>query len=157
MKRKSRNKSESNREGISNESGIALALDPELLQKAIVTQQELKEFEKFVPTVSERPTKKYITCPVDESSASGFGFVIFDTETSCAGKQAEIIQLAAETKQGTSFSRFTTLLLGQTNSKQQQKKKNNNNNNMGWWEEDSASWRQPFPNSSFARMPSIIC
>ena len=108
MKRKSRNKSESNREGISYESGIALALDPELLQKAIVTQQELKKFEKFVPTFSKRPPKKYITCPVDESSASGFGFVIFDTETSCAGKQAEIIQLAAKTKQGASFSRFTT-------------------------------------------------
>ena len=108
LKRKSRNRSESNREGISYESGIALALDPELLQKAIVTQQELKNFEKFVPTFSERPPKKYITCPVDESSASGFGFVIFDTETSCAGKQAEIIQLAAETKQGASFSRFTT-------------------------------------------------
>ena len=50
LKRKSRNKSKSNREGISNESGIALTLDPELLQKAIVTQQELKEFEKFVPS-----------------------------------------------------------------------------------------------------------
>ena len=104
MKRKSRNKSQSNREGISYASGIALTLDPELFQKAIVTQQELKEFEKFVSTFSE----KYITCPVDERSASGFGFVIFDTETSCAGKQAEIIQLAAETKQGASFSTFTT-------------------------------------------------
>ena len=98
MKRKSRNKSESNRERISYESGIALTLDPELFQKAIVTQQELKELEKFVPTFSERPRKKYITCPVDESSSCGFGFVIFDTETSCAGKEAEIIQLAAETK-----------------------------------------------------------
>ena len=94
LKRKSRNKSRSNREGISYASGIALTLDPELLQK-------------FVPTFSERPPKKYITCPVDERSASGFDFVIFDTETSCAGKQDEIIQLAAETKQGASFSRFT--------------------------------------------------
>ena len=153
LKRKSRNRSESNRAGISYESGIALTLDPELLQRAIVTQQELKEFEKFVPTFSERPPKKYITCPVDESSANGFGFVIFDTETSCAGKQAEIIQLAAETKQGASFSRFTTPtkeISPRFSCKQIQ-------NNMGWWEEDSASWRQPFANSSLARMSSIIC
>ena len=108
LKRKSRKKYESNREGISYESGIALTLAPELLQKAIVTQQELKEFEKFVLTFSERPPKKYITCPVDGSSASVLGFVIFDTETSCAGKQAEEIHLAVETKEGPSFSRFTT-------------------------------------------------
>ena len=35
-------------------------------------------------------------------------FVIFDTEKSCGGKQAEIIQLVAETKGGGLFSRFTT-------------------------------------------------
>lgn len=34
-------------------------------------------------------------------------FVIFDTETSCGGKQAEIIQLAAEKERGQCFSRFT--------------------------------------------------
>lgn len=107
LKRKSRNKAESNREGISYETGIALTLDPELLQRAVVTQQELKQFEKYVPTFSERPPKKYIACPVDENSGSGFGFVVFDTETSCGGKEAELIQLAAETKQGASFSRFT--------------------------------------------------
>lgn len=107
LKRKSRNKAASNREGISYESGIALTLDPELLQRAVVTQQELKHFENYVPTFSERPPKKYITCPIDEKSGSGFGFVIFDTETSCGGKEAELIQLAAETKQGDSFTRFT--------------------------------------------------
>ena len=57
MKRKSRNKSASNREGISYKSGITLTLDPDLLQKAVVTPQELKEFEKYVPTFSERPSK----------------------------------------------------------------------------------------------------
>ena len=104
LKRKSRNKAASNREGISYESGIALTLDPELLQRAVVTQQELKHFEKYVPTFSERPPKKYITCPIDENSGSGFGFVIFDTETSCGGKEAGLIQLAAETKQGDLFT-----------------------------------------------------
>lgn len=108
LKRKSRNKSASNREGISYKSGITLTLEPDLLQKAVVTPQELKEFEKYVPTFSERPSKKYITCPDDENSVKSFSFVIFDTKTSCGGKQAEIIQLAAETKEGRSFSTFTT-------------------------------------------------
>ena len=61
LKRKSRNKSESNREGISYESGITLTLDPDLLQKAVVTPQELKEFEKYKSIFSARPSKKYIT------------------------------------------------------------------------------------------------
>ena len=100
LKRKSRNKAASNREGISYESGIALPLDPELLQRAVVTQQELKHFKKYVPTFSERPPKEYITCPIDANSGSVFGFVRFDTETRCGGKEAELIQLAAETKQG---------------------------------------------------------
>ncbi|CAH3174474.1 unnamed protein product [Porites lobata] len=89
-------------------NGITLTLEPDLLQKAVVTPQELKEFEKYVPTFSERPSKKYITCPDDENSVKSFSFVIFDTETSCGGKQAEIIQLAAETKEGRSFSTFST-------------------------------------------------
>ena len=32
--------------------------------------------------------------------------ISFDTETSCGGKEAEIIQLAAQTEQGQTFSRF---------------------------------------------------
>ena len=44
----------------------------------------------------------------DESSAKSFSFVTFDKETSSGGKQAEIIQLAAETKEGRSFSTFAT-------------------------------------------------
>ena len=61
LKRKSRNKSASNREGISYKSGITLTLDPDLLQKAVVTPQELKEFEKYKSIFSARPSKKYIT------------------------------------------------------------------------------------------------
>ena len=32
--------------------------------------------------------------------------ISFDTETSCGGKEAEIIQLAVQTKKGQTFSRF---------------------------------------------------
>ena len=91
LKRKPRSKSASNPEGISYESGITLTLDPDQSQKAVATPQELKEFEKYVPAFSERPSKKYITCSDDESSVKSFSFVIFDKETSCGGKQAEII------------------------------------------------------------------
>ena len=34
-------------------------------------------------------------------------FLIFDTEMSCGGKEDELIHLAAETKQGDLFTRFT--------------------------------------------------
>ena len=107
FKRKARNKSQLNKESLSYESGITLTLDPDLLQKAIATPQEMKDFEKVVPTFRERPPKKYITCPDDETGVEKFEFVIFDTETSCGGIQAEIIQLAAETERGETFSRFT--------------------------------------------------
>lgn len=53
LKQKSRNKSASNREQITYKSGNTLTLDPDLLQKAVVTPQELKEFEKYVPTFSQ--------------------------------------------------------------------------------------------------------
>ena len=66
LKTKSRNKSESNREEISYKIGITVTLDPDVLQKGVVTPQELKECKKYVPAFHERPSKKYITCPDDK-------------------------------------------------------------------------------------------
>ena len=90
MKTKSRNKSESNREEISYKIGITVTLDPDVLQKGVVTPQELKECKKYVPAFRERPSKKYITCPDDKRAfylCYIVIFVIFDTETSCGGSQ----------------------------------------------------------------------
>ena len=66
LKTKSRNKSESNREEISYKIVITVTLDPDVLQKAVVTPQELKECKKYVPAFRKRPSKKYITCPDDK-------------------------------------------------------------------------------------------
>ena len=78
MKKKSRNKSELNREQTSYESGIALTLDPDLLKRANVTQETMKEFEKSVPAFICRPPKKYVTCLNDDISGRNCVFVVFD-------------------------------------------------------------------------------
>ena len=72
LKKKSRNKSELSREGVTYESGIALNLDTDILKRATVTSEKLKEFEKYVPTASYRLSKKYITCPADDLSSQKF-------------------------------------------------------------------------------------
>ena len=105
VKKKARNKSDVNKEGVTYLSGVALTLDPQLLEKANVTKEQLKEFEKEVPTFTNRPQKKFITSEADPSRRS-FVIISFDTETSCGGKEAEIIQLAAQTELGQTFSRF---------------------------------------------------
>ena len=64
-----------------------LNLNNNVLQKGVVTPQELKECKKYVPAFHERPSKKYITCSEDKRSVIGFIFVISDTETSCGGSQ----------------------------------------------------------------------
>ena len=107
LKKKSRNKSELNREQTSYESGIALTLDPDLLKRANVTQETMKEFEKSVPAFICRPPKKHVTCPNDDISGRNCVFVVFGIESSCGGKQAEILQLAAQNERGETFSRFT--------------------------------------------------
>ena len=107
LKTKSRNKSESNREEISYKIVVTVTLDPDVLQKAVVTPQELKECKKYVPAFRKRP-KKYITFPDDKKSVIGFIFVIFDTGNKLWRQPAEIIQLVTKTKTGTSFFTFTT-------------------------------------------------
>ena len=104
-KKKARNKSDVNKEGVTYQSGVAPTLDPQLLQRAIVAKEKLKEFEKEVP-LTIRPQKRFITCNADDLKTKPFVIISFDTETSCGGKEAEIIQLAAQTEQGQTFSRF---------------------------------------------------
>ena len=81
-------------------------MDPQLPQRAIVGKEKLKEFEKDVPSLTIRPQKKFIACHADDLKKKPFVIISFDTETSCGGKKAEIIQLAAQTEHGKTFSRF---------------------------------------------------
>lgn len=106
IKKKARNKSDVNKEGVTYQSSVALTLDPQLLERAIVTKEKLKDFEKEVPIFTNRPQKKFIACHADDPSRKMFVIISFDTETSCGGKEAEIIQLAAQTELGLAFSRF---------------------------------------------------
>ena len=106
MMKKATNKSDVNKEGVTYQSGVALTLDPQLLQRAVVAKEKLKEFEKDVPSLTIRPQKKFITCHADDLKTKPYVIISFDTETSCGGKEAEIIQLAAQTEQGQTFLRF---------------------------------------------------
>ena len=103
-KKRQKNKSELNQEEIAYESGTALNLNHNLLEQATVTPETFKEFERTVPIFTFRPPKK---CPTGEISSGNFVFIVFDTETSCGGREAEILQLAAQTKQGQKFSKYT--------------------------------------------------
>ena len=98
-----------NREEITYESGSALNLNPDLLQQAAATPKTFKEFETTVPTFTCRPPKEYVRClpSTGKISSGNFVFDVFDSETSCGGKKAELLQLAAQTKQGQKFSKYT--------------------------------------------------
>ena len=63
-KKKARNRSDVNKERVTHQSGVALTLEPQLLERAIVTKEKLKEFEKDVPSLTNRPEKKvhYMPC-----------------------------------------------------------------------------------------------
>ena len=90
MKKKARNKSDANKEGVTHQSGVALILDPiHNFFKAIVAKEKLKEFEKDVPSLTIRPQKKFITCHADNLKTKPFVIISFDTETSCGGKEAK--------------------------------------------------------------------
>lgn len=91
---------------MTNQSEVALTLDPQLIQRAIVARERLKEFEINVPSLTFRPQKTLITCYADDLKTKPFVVISFHAETSCEGKEAEIIQLAAQTDHGQTFSRF---------------------------------------------------
>ena len=105
MKKKARNKSDNKKKDVTYQSRVALAMDPEILDKAKVTKEQLQEFEKEVPAFTIHPRKKLISCD-DQDSCQKILMIAFDTETSCGGKEAEIIQLLAESQNGKTFSRF---------------------------------------------------
>ena len=106
IKKEARNTSDVNKEEVTYQSGIALTLDPKLLERAIVTKEKLQaEFEKEVPAFTNRLRKQFIIVHAEPSRKS-FVIISFDAEITCGGKEAEIIQLAAQTETGQIFSRL---------------------------------------------------
>ena len=77
VKKKARNRSDVNKERVTHQSGVALTLEPQLLQRAIVTKEKLKEFEKDVPSLTNRPEKKvhYMPCRWFENEALRDNFI----------------------------------------------------------------------------------
>jgi len=61
---------------------------------------QVKEYEKFVPPFTTRPTSPQITF----QNSIKYQFIVFDTETTSTEKYAQICQLAAITKSGKCFN-----------------------------------------------------
>ena len=107
----SSNAKKEEREGPTYQTGIGLNLDLSdsntlyaqlsTLIKNLTTCQ-VKEYEKLVPPVTTRPTSPQITF----QDSIKYQFVVFDTETTSTGKDAQICQIAAITKSGKCFNEY---------------------------------------------------
>ena len=106
------------REGITYESSVGLNLDTsndktesqnEFDLPAKVSPAELRRYEKVIPAYTVRP--KIVNLSYD--STQKYQFIIFDTETTCTGKLAEICQLSAVSENGK--HEFSTFILPQSN------------------------------------------
>ena len=90
IKKKARNQSDQNKEGVTYQSGVSLTLDPQIVEQATgVTKEQLKQSEKEVPTFTKRPTKKILTSYADHPSTN-LAIISFDTETTCGGKEPRL-------------------------------------------------------------------
>jgi DNA polymerase III epsilon subunit-like protein len=67
-----------------------------------MTKNQCKELIESVPTYIERPVKQTMTYDANKM----YQIVIFDTETTCTGKNAEICQLSAIRQSGETFSQY---------------------------------------------------
>ena len=91
------------REGTVYESGSALSLEPEVLNACNISKAELCHIENRVPPFCSRPKKIFEKLNANFT----YNFVIFDTETNCGGKKAELVELAAICHNtGESFTKF---------------------------------------------------
>ena len=105
------------KEGITYESSAGLNLDisnnrtvPQIVFDVPIelSQTELRRYEEILPPYTARP--KVIDLSYD--STQKYQFIIFDTETTCTGKQAEICQLSAVSENGR--HEFSTFILPQS-------------------------------------------
>jgi predicted RNA binding protein with dsRBD fold (UPF0201 family) len=106
------------KEGKTYETGIGLNLEKETtitttgnnsdvdVDKIVMgitnNKQLYEDLMKLVPPFTERPAKEYLSHDPDKT----YQFVLFDTETTCTGKQAEICQLSAICQNGDTFSSY---------------------------------------------------
>ncbi|XP_068701266.1 uncharacterized protein [Montipora foliosa] len=104
-------------EGITYESSVGLNLDtsskrtePQIVfdVPTKLSQTELRRYEEILPPYTARP--KVIHLSYD--STNKYQFIIFDTETTCTGKLAEICQLSAVSENGR--HEFSTFILPQS-------------------------------------------
>ena len=91
------------KEGKTYETSVGLNLDTHVNQPSPtaypeiehilenISPNELQEYEKMVPPYAPKPNPETLTYDPTKS----YSFIIFDTETTCTGKHAEICQLSA--------------------------------------------------------------
>ena len=105
-------------EGITYESSIGLNLDTSNDKTesqiafdvpAKISTTELRGYEEIIPPYTVRP--KIVNSSYD--STQKYQFIIFDTETTCTGKLAEICQLSAVSENGR--HEFSAFILPQSN------------------------------------------
>ena len=102
------------KEGKTYETSVGLNLDMNATQPSPtafdiehisdnISPNELREYEKLVPPYAPKPNPETLTYNPTKS----YSFIVFDTETTCTGKQAEICQLSAINETNlTIFSRY---------------------------------------------------
>ena len=102
------------KEGKTYETSVGLNLDTNATQPSPtafdiehildnISPNELREYEKMVPPYTPKPNPETLTYGPTKS----YSFIVFDTETTCTGKQAEICQLSAINETNlTIFSRY---------------------------------------------------
>ena len=91
------------REGTVYESGSTLSLDPEVINATSIQKAEICKLEQLVPKFCFRKASRYQTF----NPGFEYNFVIYDTETNCGGKKAELVELSAFCHgTGDSFTKF---------------------------------------------------
>ena len=101
--RSSKNVVLESKEGTVYQSGSALSLDPAIINACCISKAEHCEIEKQAPSFCYRPLKKFQKFNANLE----YNLVIFDTETNCGGKKAELVELAAICHNtGDSFTKF---------------------------------------------------
>ena len=98
------------REGTTYETNVGLNLDTKkndsIIELLKLTEDlpnaKFQEYEKMVPTFIKRPKQPKISY----KNTVDYQFLVFDTETTSLGKEAQICQLSALTKAGESYNDY---------------------------------------------------
>ena len=101
-------------EGTTYETTVGLNLDTSLNQPTStahthiehllenISENEFLQYEKIVPPYSAQPDPAKLSFDPTKT----YTFVVFDTETTCTGKNAELCQLSAIDENSTLFSKY---------------------------------------------------